>query len=236
MEKIKKGAPIRFDPKLSQDAQNLIVNLLTYDQNKRPGMDYIFGHTWVKSYEKIFGINIQSIRNNYSKGYAEGTSSRSGYGGPQKLNPQPMGMTGPTNPHKVEISSKGWNNVEVNQNNANPNALGNDNDKLLNKQYITLGNNNKEKANENFGKASDDREERMNRMRNKMDTYKSNGTSANEDKNSNGKYSKPMVEADKRRNMSFNVNHPKRKVVDGEPKEKGSVWGKFNHFCCGVRE
>ncbi len=60
--KIRNGEPITFDSKLSEQVQHLVTNLLTYDQHKRPDMNYIFGHEWVKTYEKVFGINVNSIR------------------------------------------------------------------------------------------------------------------------------------------------------------------------------
>jgi serine/threonine protein kinase len=60
--KIRNGEPITFDGKLSDQVKHLVTNLLTYDQHKRPDMNFIFGHDWVKTYEKVFGINVNSIR------------------------------------------------------------------------------------------------------------------------------------------------------------------------------
>ena len=62
LKNIRNIVDLQFDKQLTTEVKDLIKNLLVYDQYKRPGQDFLFNHTWIKNYEKIFGLNISSIR------------------------------------------------------------------------------------------------------------------------------------------------------------------------------
>lgn len=61
------GAELDFSPCVSKDCRDLIANLLTYDPNKRPNIDFIISHPWMEEYSKLFGINLAAIRKKYNE-------------------------------------------------------------------------------------------------------------------------------------------------------------------------
>ena len=46
---------------ISVDAQNLIKSLLKYESNQRLTFEEIFNHSWMKSFEKTFQMNIKDF-------------------------------------------------------------------------------------------------------------------------------------------------------------------------------
>jgi serine/threonine protein kinase len=61
--------------------KDLIINLLEKDPNKRPGLDYIFGHAWMKQHESTFGVSLAGLRTKHTQNrdLYEGNNVRSSY-------------------------------------------------------------------------------------------------------------------------------------------------------------
>lgn len=57
---IAKSLPINFDSSLSAEARDLITKILRPSPMDRLSLDDIFRHPWMKKYEKIYNIDIQS--------------------------------------------------------------------------------------------------------------------------------------------------------------------------------
>ena len=63
IELFSKGIHPQFSINLSSTVIDLLKQMLTYDQNKRPTIDQIFKHPWLTFFEKSFNINFSSLRN-----------------------------------------------------------------------------------------------------------------------------------------------------------------------------
>jgi len=72
---MKNSSEIQLDKSLSPEVCDLIQSLLKPDPNERISMEDVFRHPWLKKYEKVYNIDINTFLNQLNDEFRNSSSS-----------------------------------------------------------------------------------------------------------------------------------------------------------------